>query len=69
MGPSRCIEISHAMQGKDLGQSIYSIYKLPLPHPPADALFLFWLIVRAPVLVQVHGTGRWELIVHGLLGH
>jgi hypothetical protein len=65
MGPSRCIEISHVMQGKYLGQSIYSIYKLP----PADALFLFWLIVRAPVLVQVHGTGRWELIVHGQLGH
>jgi hypothetical protein len=36
---------------------------------PADALFLFWLIVRAPVLVRVHGTGRWELIVHGRLGH
>ena len=67
MGPSRCIEISHVMQGKDLGQSIYSIYN-PRPQSP-DALFLFWLIVRAPVLVQVHGTGRWELIVHGRLGH
>lgn len=41
----------------------------PHPLPISDALFLFWLIVRAPVLVQVHGTGRWELIVHGRLGH